>query len=243
MAEKDEVKYEEVGLRSPVLEKLENFWYHYKIHIFVALFVVIILTVVCFQTCSKVSYDAHILYAGPHEIKHNAAGPYQTAVSSFKRVCDDFDGDSATNIALLDLFVINNEEADKLLSENEGMEINATLVAEDTEKLGQTILYGDYYLCFLSERLFKEYEQRYADALFVDITDYTAGLECELASEHGVYLSSLNFSSLPEICNFPSDTVVCLKKLSEVSSLFGKRDSEKSFSRAEAVLKNILAYE
>ena len=107
---------------------LENFWYHYKIHTVAAIFALIVLVVLCVQTCSRVSYDAHILYAGPHEIKHSSDGEYLNAVSSFKRVAEDFDGDGATNVNLLNLFVINDEEADALLAENPGKEINATLV-------------------------------------------------------------------------------------------------------------------
>lgn len=237
----------DVKISSPFMKKLENFWYHYKIHTITAVIVLITLTVLLIQTCSRVSYDAHILYAGGYEIKHTASGgdlaPYVKMTSALKSVCEDTDGDGAVNISLLNLFVVNDSEAEELLLENPGQEINSALVSEDTETLHQSLLYGDYYVCFLSERIFLEYEERYSGALFADVSSYLCeGAEYELCSESGVYLRSLPFYELPEICDLPSDTVVCLRQVSEVSEAFGKAKNQKSFERGEKVIKSIFAY-
>lgn len=237
----------DVKISSPFMKKLENFWYHYKIHTIAAVILLITLTVLLIQTCNRVSYDAHILYAGGYEIKHTASGgdlaPYVKITSALKSVCEDADGDGAVNVSLLNLFVVNSEEADELIKDNPSLEINATLVSEDTERLGQNLLYGDYYVCFLSERIFLEYEERYGGALFADVSPYIPeGAEYELCSKSGVYLSSLPFSKLPEICNLPDDTVVCLRQVSEVSEAFGKAKNQKSFERGEKIITSILAY-
>ena len=242
MEEKD-MSTSDIGESTSFRQRLENFWYHYKIHTIALICVIFIFSIVMLQTCSKVSFDGYILYAGPHELKQNAGGSYVTAVSSLKRVCGDYDNDGATNVALLNLFVINNEEADELLTKNPGMEINSSLVTEDSETLHQSLLYGDYYVCFLSERIFLEYEERYEGKLFVEVSEYLSdGVEYSLATKRGVYLSSLPFYSLPEIENLPEDTVVCLRRLSEVSSVFGKSENAKNFSRGEQIFKNILSY-
>ena len=232
----------------PLLKKLENFWYHYKWHTIAAVTVIAILVVLTLQTCSRVSYDGHILYAGPYEIKQTSQNgdiaPYAEAISSLKKVCSDYDNDGNVNVTLQNLFVLNDEEANEMYEINPGQSINTTLVQEDTKTLGQVMLYGDYYVCFLSERLFFEYEEQYGGALFCEVKEYlTDGKDYELASERGVYLSSLDLYSLPEICNFPANTVVCLRSLNEVSSKFNKRESEKAFTNAEDIFRNILAYE
>lgn len=248
MEEKREKIEGEVKLGSPFLKKLENFWYHYKWHTIAAVAVVIIILVLTLQTCSRVSYDGYILYAGPYEIKKTSengdVAPYSTTLSSLKKVCSDFNNDGNVNVTLQNLFVINEEEADQLYDLEPGYSINTTLVQEDAEMLDQSMLYGDYYVCFLSERLFFEYEERYSGAMFKAVADYMSeGKNYDLASENGVYLGSLDLYSLPGICDLPSDTVVCLRALSEVSSALNKSESKEAFLRGEEILRNILAFE
>ena len=216
----------DVKISSPFMKKLENFWYHYKIHTIAVLFAVVVLTILLVQTCSRVSYDAHILYAGGYEIKHTASG-----------------GDGAVNVSLLNLFVVNDSEADELIKDDPSLEINASLVGQDTERLGQNLLYGDYYVCFLSERIFREYDERYEGALFAPLAKYIPeGVECEMVNERGVYLSSLAIYSQPEISKLPPDTVVCLRSLSDFSSSVGKAKNQAAFARGEKIIINIFAY-
>ena len=237
----------DVKINSPIMEKLENFWYHYKIHTIVVLFVIFALTILLSQCFGRVDYDAHILYAGTYEIKHTASGgnvaPYVTATSSLKRVCHDANGDGSVSVSLLNLFVINNDEAAELTANNPGLEIKATLVKEDTDRLYQSLVFGDYYVCLLSERLFREYDERYEGKLFVSLAPYISeDSDCEMANERAVYLRSLDFYNLPEICNLPDDTVLCLRAVSEVSGSVNKKESAKAFATGEEIVRSILGY-
>ena len=244
MEEKNEkLEGGEVKVKLPLSEKFQNFWYYYKWHTLVCAFVVFVLTVLILQTCGRVKPDAYILYAGTHDVSrvgyNGNISEYEAMISSFKRVCDDADGDGLTTVSLLDLFVVNQREAEVLLAENPGSEINAALVKEDTETLKQKLVVGEYYLCFLSERLFKEYEEAYDGKLFAQISAYTAeGVEYEYASEGGIYLRSLEFSKFPEISNLPSDTVVCIRRFAK----FGLGNDEKQFEQSEEILTKILSY-
>lgn len=248
MEEKNEIYEGEIKLKSPLITKLENFWYHYKWHSLIALFLIFTITICSFQMCTKVSYDSYILYAGNYEIKHTSSAgsnPYLEMVASLKKVGEDFDEDGNVNINLLNLYVLNEEEMNEALEgAEEGASINQSLVMEDTETLSTTLLYGEHYICFLSERLFLENEEKYNGLLFAPIEQYTSSDRTyEYASERGIYLRSLDIYKLPEISNLPDDTVVCIRQLSEVSSVFGKKDNEEFFRRAEIVLKNILDYD
>lgn len=247
MEEKNE-KYEgEVKIKIPISKKLENFWYHYKWHSIVAAFLIIVITICSFQMCSKTKYDIHIIYAGTHEIKHTAKdgdlSPYLNMTKSLKKVCEDFDNDGNVNINLLNLFVLNEEEINAALEGTSGKEINKTLITEDASTLNTTLVYGEHYVCFLSERIFLEKEAAYEGALFAPLSPYTEeGVEYEYASERGIFLRSLQLYRLPEICNLPEDTVVCIRQLSEVSSVFGKAENEENFRRGEEVMKKILSF-
>ena len=247
MEERNEKIEGDVKIESPLLKKLDNFWYHYKWHTIFALLVLVLGAILTVQSCSKVETDVYIMYAGPHTISRVSAGgdisPYENAVSSIKKIGADYNDDGILSVSLVDLFVVNSEEGEKLLLDNPGKEINHTLVKENTDTLHQKLLYGEYYLCFLSERLFNEYDGNYGSAMFTSLEGYAPeGLECEYAGERGIYLASLNFYGLPEFCEFPEDTVVCLRSFNKVASILGSSDNEENFKRGEDMLKNLLSY-
>ena len=43
---------------------LENFWYHYKWHTIASVFVLLVVTIITVQMCTRTTYDAYIVYAG-----------------------------------------------------------------------------------------------------------------------------------------------------------------------------------
>lgn len=243
-------KYEgDVGVRLKTSKRLENFWYHYKWHTIAALAVIFIVTFLFAQSCSRTSFDVHIMYAGHHEIKRTSAdgdtAPYGKIVDELERIAPDLNGDGKRNVNLLNLFVIDAEEAEKIIAGRPEAEINEALVREDTETFNFNIVSGDYYLMFLSERLYLECEGRYGDKLFLPLTEYASGVEgVRYAGERqsGIYLSSLDFYSCPATSDLPSDTVVVLKKVSDVSNCVGKKGNTEKFRAAEEMLKSILAY-
>lgn len=238
----------EINIKSPLLSKLDNFWYHYKWHTIVACFLIVTITILSLQTCTKTSYDLHVIYAGPKEISRSSSdggSEYVEMTNSLGRVVGDFDGDGDTNVNLLNLFVVNEEEKAELLKDKPQYEINEALVIEDTNTLKTTIVYGEHYLCFLSERLFKEYESTFNGVIFESLDGFSQNGEIEYASEGktGVYLCSLAIKELPVLENLPEDTVICVRALSEVSSAFGKAENEENHRRAVEAIKNIFNYE
>ena len=234
----------DVKIKSPLLEKLENFWYYHKWHTIVVIFLVISITVMSLQFCQKTSFDAHIIYAGNYEISRSSSSgdssPYSNIMSELKFVVPDVDGDGTVNIDFRNLFVINDDEANELIGGQDNYEINYTLVKEDTETFYQLLLMSDYYVCFLSERLYLECSERY-DGIFEPLAAYEAdGRTYEYAGDGAIYLRSVgDFATLPEFSNLPSDTVICLRSLSEMSS---KRYKE-TFERSEDIIRNILTFE
>lgn len=230
-------------------KKLENFWYHYKIHTIAALFVIAVVTVCAVQMCSKPSYDAHILYAGDERISSvridGDLSEYEKVRDALISVTPDTDENGDTLISFLNLFVANEDELLALKERGESIEGVANVISEDTDTLHFNILSGDYYIMLLSARLFLEYEEEYSDALFTDLSVYASEASVEFvgSAKRGIKLSSLeNFSALEGISELaPEDTVVCLRRVSDISS--GQKKHQRNFAAGEAVLKKLIAYD
>ena len=112
-AETDEVVY-----KPSLAERLENFWYHYKWHSLVALFLVFTILICSFQMCERDSYDIYITYAGGQEISRTASGgdvsEYAAFLSAFASLGCDYDGDGESSVAFSSLFIPSEEDWDFL---------------------------------------------------------------------------------------------------------------------------------
>ena len=230
--------------------RFDNFWYHYKWHTIVALFLIVTISVCSIQMCRRTTYDIHITYAGYYEIERGSVGgssPYNEAVTSFKKLCEDFDGDGEINVSLETLFVVSEAEKEMLIGSDGKFEINEALVKEDTDTLSSILVYGDRYLFFVSESVYMQYEneEAFGGKLFLPLGEYASGnTECVFVtdSKTGVYLNSLAISKLLVLCDLPDDTVICVRAQDELSQVFNKSKNEENYRRAVEVIKNIFEY-
>lgn len=246
--EENKEKYGDAKIqgKSPFFKWFDNFWYHYKWHTLIALFAILVVVVCTLQTCSRESYDIHILYAGNREVKRTSTSggviEYETFLDDLTRIGEDFDGNGKVSVSLKTLFSLTADEI-KAVEETPGLEVNYTLLQQDAATLSQLMTYGDYYLCFLSESVYRDYRERDGVSLFVPLTPYAEGTEGARLSEDGdaIYLSSVDFGSLPLLADFPEDTVICLRALTEVTEKTD-RTSRQKFENSKKVLENLLAY-
>ena len=221
-------------------EKLENFWYHYKWHTIAIFFVTLVVLICSLQMCGKESYDVYVMYAGEMPIENTKSdSSYHTMLSALKLVTDDYDENGATSPLLKNLLVPMGKEYDELAERGYDR-----LIASDTSELEQLMVYSsEYYLCFLSEDTFLDYDKQTSSGAypFVSLTDLVPdGSDARFASDRGIYLSSLDFGKLAGINELPADTVVCLRvKL----KLPGASSRDEAYESAKATLLNILAYE
>ena len=238
------------AVKPPFSKRLENFWYHYKIHTIAAIFIIVAVTICTLQFCSKPKFDAYVLYAGDERVSNvrmdGDLSEYEKFQNAMKRVTPDQNENGEVLVAIENLFVAN--EAELLLLEERGENVDnvASLISEDSESLYFYMLSGDYYLLFLSERLFLEYDGEYGGGVFVDLSVYGGeNLRYVGDGTRGIYLDSFEkFSELDGIASLdPADTVVCLRKINALSSKANGKKNVKSFDTAEAILKKIIEYD
>lgn len=238
------------AVKQPFAKRIENFWYHYKWHTIVSAIIVAVIVICTVQMCSKPTYDVHILYAGDERLSSvridGDISEYEKTASALKAVTPDTDGSGEVLLNFLNLFVANEDELLALEERGENIENVSGLISEDSDTLSFNMISGDYYLLFLSERLFLEYDSEYGDSIFVALSDYATASDVKFAGvgARGIYLDSFaSFASLEGISQLdPADTVVCLRKINDVTVGVNKAKHKESFSAAEAVLKNIISY-
>lgn len=235
---------EEQGKAVPMSagKRLENFWYHYKWHTLVALFLIIAIIICSFQMCSKESFDSYVLYAGGYGISRvvdDDVAEYAVFLSSLSRITPDRNGDGEVNTSFLDLYIPTSDEIKET-----GNDLYALMRDNVTRLQYELVSGGDYYLCFLSPENYDEYKLWDGVTLFMPLAAYVPeGTEVKYYDESAVYLKSTAFGNSDGFKNLPDDTLIALRVPSAVASFFNKKDNEKRFNEAEELLRSVLSYE
>ena len=229
-------------------EKLSNFWYHYKWHTIALIFAVFVITVCVAQCAGNTIYDIQVLYAGNHAFgrvsEDGSFSEYSSAVSSLAELTKDYDENGEVNVSFLDLYLLTSEEIAEIEKNPDSNQLSYQLLQENVSLLKNNLDMSDYYVCFLSERLFIQYSEGESNlGRFAKIAEYTAeGKEYDFVSEYGIRLSSLELSDMPGFSSLDAeDTVVCIRNVSAMSAMFGKKASEEQFERGEELLRTILS--
>ncbi len=235
----------DIKIKTPLLTKLENFWYHYKWHSLICLFIIFVVTICTVQMCSKASIDIHVMYAGNVEINRKSTDgttpPYNKLLTALSKSAEDYDADGETVLSLSTLFYLTEEEIAEA-EKDKTKEVNHTLLAEDARVLGEHMYVGEYYLCLLSPDVYELYRERDGVSLFMPIADYAPeDNSLEYYNEYAVKLSSTAlWDNVSVRDTLPEDTLVVLRIKSAVSSAFGGKENDERFRRSEDMLRNIL---
>ena len=240
----------EIKLSTPILKKLENFWYHYKWHTLICLFLVVTILICSLQMCTKEEYDTYIMYAGDARISRTAGegdgiSDYGKIISALKGVSEDYDGNGKVSVSFLTYYALTAEQIEEIkASLKEGEEFNPIL--DDMENLNYSLLYSEYYVCFLSPEIYEKYRVYFDTEIFAPLDRYASdGREYDYYDKSAIKLSSdclSSFRSLAGINALPEDTLICLRAKSELSDSIGSEKNSKNFEHAEEVMRKILAY-
>ena len=228
--------------------RVENFWYHYKWHSLVAVFLIFTILVCSLQMCARESYDVYITYAGGKEISRNGkdgdVSEYSAFVSAFASLGCDYDGNGVSSVSFSSLFVLSDEEIAKIEAEL-GYEVNYTLMENDKSILSDRMimLSDNYYICLFAPHIYEQYKSVQGLSMFAPISGYLPeGSGAELYASDAVKLSSLDAYTLPALCTLPEDTLICLRVKSAISSHFNAAETEKVYARSEEYLRTLLSY-
>ena len=145
----------EIKVNTPFLKKVENFFYHYKWHTIIGVFLAIVLVVCSLQMCSKEAYDIELMYAGPYNLSQQEVFDIQ---ASFSAVTPDNDENGESQSRLTSYWINekyyggSNAEDEAVSGADVGYLANNSL--NNQEKFIDEIQLGNLSICLVSPHLF-----------------------------------------------------------------------------------------
>lgn len=227
----------EVETPSTLKEKLQNFWYHYKWHSIVALFLVVAILVCSLQFCAKEKYDAHIAYIGSKQIgrttENGDISEIEKVISSLKRLARDFDENGEIAISFTNYYFLSTDE------EKNTSDVNDALLASDRKSISSLLEHSEYYLLFISPAVYEQYNNVSDYGLFISLDEYKAkNPSLRYYKDNAIYLSSLDAYKLPGLSSLPEDTLVCLRNPSVLAAK--SKEHTEYLENAREILENII---
>ena len=256
-------KYDLNGESGMVLPKgrfgkwFENFWYHYKWHTIFTAFILTVVLVCTLQMCRKEEYDVHIIYAGGENVSRLRDGDiseYETLYKSFSEAVEDFDENGRIAYSLETMFMLTTEEIKAIEAElkekeknGEGSyELDYATLTENNKVFGERIQHSDSYVFLISEAVYRKYQKEATEesaALFVPIRDLAKdNSSLVFLDDSAVYLKSTKFGELPGLCDLPDDTLITLRSVGALSTMFDKNKTNEYYENSKKVISNILNY-
>ena len=254
MEEKDKIRGD-VKMKSPFLTKLDNFFYHYKWHSIIALFLVIVFLVCALQMCGQKQYDLEVMYAGPKNLSDR-----QTVLdiqNAFADIADDRTGDGVKTVNLVSYWVDDSLWKELTDGKEDGEK------EEDTAGRGQLmnnsynnekafvdeIAAGNVVICLVSPYLFHMVDDEAGFMRVTDVFPDLAEYEEEVCvydedgdiNRFGVYLSKTAFGEKAGLSSLPDDTVLCVRKKAALSFWYNGDKAEEKHAYSVEVFRRALA--
>ena len=228
---------------SPFLKKVDNYWYHYKWHTIIGVFLLVTLLICTLQMCRKPSYDTEIIYAGPYSIGKVQQGDIKNTIASFMK---DNDKNGSVDLNLISYWVdddiLDNEDYDpsnvSLLQQNS---------MQNKQNFHDEISAGDVVIYLVSHDLFLEMMERGCLYSLTELvptlsdTVLTTDKDGEKTS-YGVTLSALPVGSLAGLSSLPADTVLCMQDVRFLNQIFNKDKTEAQHAYCRELMTSLLSF-
>ncbi len=240
----------EIKVSSPFFKKLENYWYHYKWHSIIALFLVVVILICSLQMCKKDDYDYEVLYAGPYNLNNK-----QTILdieAAFADLGFDRTGDGKKTVNLVSYWVDENispdsEQYKDMTSSDISYSMNHSL--KNQEMYLDEVQAGNLTVFLVSPHLFHMVNQENGFVAVTDILPEIADWGDDIyardkngkSTPYGVQLSKTAFGQRAGISSLPENTILCIRKPSPTNAFFGADRAEKNYNDATELFRRALA--
>lgn len=243
--ERNEKLSGEGELRSPLLTKLDNFWYHYKWQFLAGLLALVVLVVGLVQCAGNgKGDDAYVMYAGGYTLSGRVRGDFEESLRGFTA---DRNGDGKVLVAVADYAIYTKAEINEKFENVSDRNYVMNVSENNRTVFDQQIMAGEASLCFLSPSLFEDLAGGTSGSLLRKLSDYATDLPdgAEVATfgevAYGVRLSSLALYTYPGFSSLPADTIVCIRTETSMNSLFGGNEAKQMYEANLALFSRLMA--
>lgn len=226
----------------------KHLWYHYKLAIIAAVFVLVV-AVICLRQCAtRNSYDVDILYAGPW-FECDGSTTISGMHEAFAGMIDDYDGDGKKNVAYTPLFLLSHEQLEALRAENaskpdeEKIFVSDKLLKDNRDLLDADIMTGEMSLCLLDPTIYWYMrENDLVDELshYIDASLIPEGTNLE---GYGIMLKDTAFGQyFGTFRDMPEDTILCVRRAGVMNQAWNGEGQEEMRARYADLLTALLSF-
>ncbi len=218
--------------------RVQNFWYHNKFTVIIAVFLVLVLLVCLVQCVTKPQYDIHVLYAGPW-MECDKGVAIDAVLGAFAAVMEDYDGNGEKSTAYKPLFLMTEAQINAYREQYKGNEenmphLNTWLIQQNMDQLEAEIMTGSAQICLVDPSVY--YTMKNADYL-LPLTQFVDTLPANDYEDYAVRLADTDFGKYqPGVQDMPADTLICFRRTGVLNS-----DEELHAAHA-ALMRAILSY-
>jgi len=223
-----------------VAKWLDNYWYHYKWHTIVTIFVVLVMTVVIGQYVTRDEVDVYMMYAGPAALGSGVVD----VEYAFEQFMDDYTGDGHVNAQLFELTMLSDEqiaeEKKKASADRDFLVIDANAMKDQRTRFSTEIMAGESVICLLDPAWFAQVKDVGGLA---KLSDAVGEKPAAAFDDYGIYLKDTDFGKYFSVFqNLPDDTVLCVRGMTLASTFKGQSEEESRYQYHYGVVKSVLSF-
>ena len=212
----EKLQTEEISTKnSKFLSWFDNFWYHYKWHTIVTIFIVIILGVSTAQACNTQRSDIIFTYAGPKEF---VTAPEEKIAlnSALSDVSKQIYGDKS-NASVNTFLIYSKEQIEKIESEldENGKQKYVVDTAFNTSEMNSFDEFsksGASFILLLDPSIYQRLINQSGESeRLVELSAIYGTTPEGSFDKYSVRLGDTKiYKTIPELRSLPADTIVCL---------------------------------
>lgn len=164
----DKISMKKPQMKEETRKKMDNFWYYYKIHVLVVVFILFVASVFIKDIVIKVDYDYSVAFVTEEMMTNEEISSIQ---SVFEREAEDLNGDGEIHVEVQNYTIPQGDSADP------------QLVAAGQTKLTVDIQEGTSMIFFLSPGCYESYKD--SGVLPADESEYIKFSDCTGYEEAG----------------------------------------------------------
>ena len=219
-----------------------NYWYYYKWIVIGIAFALVVIVFCTVQTCSSVSEDITLLYAGPFPPAHGSVPDMRSAFEAV--LPEDFNENGEKDVSMAMLMIYSEEQMkaleEKAKTDNEAPTIDRYQNATEYQKFQSLFVSGEYYVCLLDPWLFDEANK---EGMLLPLADAIGYKPENAVNDYAIRLSDTEFGQYYAAFKYlPADTYICIRTPGAMQEMTGKGEESKHFKNAAATVKAIVEF-